>query len=133
LFRRRRIAKQLEQINLLELTPVRLQPWSEVGGRVVVERRKPEGPGKLGERLRFWLAVRRIRLDEQGSHAWKLLDGERSVAEVAEGLRAEFGEGVEPAEERTGHLIRMLHQQELVAYAGWDAPEPAGDPDRLPL
>jgi len=117
---RRRKAKELKQVNLLELTPVRLAPWSEVEGRVVIERPKPQGAGRFGEMVRYWLAVRRIRLDERGSLVWRLLDGERSVADVARGLREEFGEEVEPAEERAGELVRMLHKDDLLAYPDWD-------------
>jgi Tfp pilus assembly protein PilN len=118
--RRRRKAKELEQINLLELMPVRLATWSEKEGRVVIERPKPTGAGRVGEKLRYWLAVRRIRLDERGSLVWLMLDGAKSVAQVADALREEFGEQVEPAEDRAGQLIRMLHKEDLVAYPGWD-------------
>ena len=118
--RRRRKAKELEQINLLELMPVRLATWSESEGRVVIERPKPMGAGRVGEKLRYWLAVRRIRLDEKGSLVWRLLDGAKSVADVANALREEYGEQVEPAEDRAGQLIRMLHKEDLVAYPGWD-------------
>ena len=122
--RRRRRARELEQINLLELTPVRLASWSEVDGRVVIERPKPESAKKIGEQLRYWLAVRRIRLDERGSLVWKLLDGATSVAEVATALHVEFGELVEPAEDRAGQLVRMLHKEDLLAYPGWDEIRP---------
>ena len=90
-------ARGLEQVNLLELKPVRLEPWT----------------------------------DAMGSHAWKLLDGTRSVAEVATALRGEFGDRVEPAEERTGQLIRMLHHQRLLAYPGWDE-TPSGGSAKSP-
>ena len=118
--RRRRKSKELEQINLLELMPVRLAPWSELEGRVVIERHKPTGPGRIREKLRYWLAVRKIRLDERGSLVWRLLDGTKSVADVANALRSEFGEQVEPAEDRAGRLVRMLHKDDLLAYPGWD-------------
>jgi hypothetical protein len=121
---RRRRARELEQINLLELTPVRLASWSEVDGRVVIERPKPASAGKVREQLRYWLAVRRIRLDERGSLAWRLLDGTKTVADVALALREEFGEQVEPAEDRAGHLVRMLHREDLLGYQGWDEIQP---------
>jgi hypothetical protein len=57
---------------------------------VVIERPRPEG--SLGNRLRYWLAVRRIRLDLRGSQVWRLLDGETTVAEVAKALRQVDGE-----------------------------------------
>ena len=100
--------------------PVRLATWSEVEGRVIIERPKPTGIGRIGEKLRYWLAVRRIRLDEKGSLVWRLLDGRKSVADVAGALREEFGDQVEPAEERAGQLVRMLHKDDLLAYPDWD-------------
>lgn len=120
--KRRRQAEALEKINLLDLVPIRRAHWQEVGDCVVIERPKPSGSGLRGllEWLRYRLAVRRIRLDERGSRAWLLLDGLHTVGEVASALRLEFGELVEPAEERIGHLVRMLHKEELLAYPGWD-------------
>jgi hypothetical protein len=108
----------------LELAPVRLAPWREVDGRVVIERPKPESARRIREQLRYWLAVRRIRLDDRGSLAWKLFDGTKTVADVAVALREEFGEQVEPAEDRAGHLVRMLHREDLLAYPGWDEIQP---------
>ena len=102
----------------MELTPIRLAPWKEVEDRVVIER--PKSKGSLHNWLRYWLAIRRIRLDDRGSFVWRLFDGDKTVAELAEALRQEFGEQVEPAEERTGRLVRMLHSEDLLAYPGWD-------------
>ena len=118
--KRRQKVQELESTNLLELMPVRQAAWSEVEGKVVIERTKPQGFGRVREKLRYWLAIKRIRLDERGSLAWKLMDGSTSVAEVAQALRDEFGEAVEPAEERAGRLVRMLHKEDLLAYPGWD-------------
>jgi hypothetical protein len=50
------------------------------------------------------------------------MDGEKTVAEMAEDLRQEYGEQVEPAEERAGQLVRMLHSEDLLAYPGWVEP-----------
>lgn len=85
---------------------------------MVIERPRPESG--VGDRLRYWLAVPRIRLDERGSQVWRLLDGERTVAEVAEALRQEYGSDVEPAEDRAGQLVRALHREDLLVYPGWD-------------
>ena len=108
----------------MELAPVRLAPWREVDGRVVIERPKPGSVGGVREHMRYWLAVRRIRLDDKGSLAWKLFDGTKTVADVARALRDEFGERVEPAEDRAGHLVRMLHSEDLLGYPGWDEIQP---------
>jgi hypothetical protein len=109
--------------NLLEMTPLRVASWREVSERVVVERPRPSGGGwgELGDWLSYFLSMRKIRLDERGSFLWQLVDGRRSVAELVEAMRGKFGEGVEPAEERVGHLIRLLRRERLLAYPGWDS------------
>ena len=48
------------------------------------------------------------------------MDGTRTVQEIAQELRAEFGDEVEPAEERLAPLVRFLRQEDLVRYVGWD-------------
>ncbi len=118
----RRKSKELENVNLLGIKPVRLAEWEGRGERVVVIRPKPtgDGPQALLDRFFYRLSARRLRLDEIGSAGWRLIDGERTVSEICEELRREFGERVEPAEERFGHLVRVFRREDLVAYPGWD-------------
>jgi hypothetical protein len=113
---------ELEDVNLLEITPVRITEWEEVEDRVVVFRPRPTSHGlkKLLDSFFYSLSARRLRLDEIGSFTWRELDGAHTVAEVAARLRERFGKSVEPAEERLGHLIRAMHREGLVAYSGWD-------------
>ncbi len=117
--RRRRASDPLAGVNLLDLTPTRRAEWEEHESRVVVIRPEPTTTGArlLLDRLLYQLSARRIRLDEYGSHVWRLVDGQRTVAEIAAGLRAQFGDAVEPAEERVGKLIQVFHREELVAYS----------------
>ncbi len=112
----------LDNVNLLEVSPARAAAWSEVDGRVVVERPRPRRSWLRAplERLGVLLTAPRIRLDERGSFVWKRLDGARTVAELAAELRASFGESVEPAEERLGELVRQLRRARLVTYPGLD-------------
>ena len=121
MWKRRRV-DELETVNLLEVSPVRLAEWTEKQGRVVVVRPKALRPGPLGliDHMLYLLSARRIRFDAFGSFAWLQLDGKRSVGQVVALLREEFGEKVEPAEERLGHLIRVFRREGFVAYPGWD-------------
>ena len=118
-------------INLLELAPVRVARWRQVEDRVVVERPKPRArfPRILLEWLLHLRAVKSLRLDEVGSFAWQLLDGEHTVGQVAVAVRERFGEAVEPAEERVGHLVRLLRQEGLLAYPEWDPVPDLGQED----
>jgi len=119
----------LEAVNLLDLKPVRVASWTESEQRVILERPRPAARHlrTLFSWITYGMSTRKIRLDEVGSFAWRHLDGHHTVADVAAMLRTEFGERVEPTEERLGQLVRMLRQEHLVAYPGWDreAPPPA--------
>jgi hypothetical protein len=119
---RRERESKLEGVNLLGLAPVRIASWEEVDGRVVVLRPYPDTRGVRGFLDRFFhrMSANRIRLDEIGTVAWKALDGERTVSEVADVLREAFGEAVDPVEERLGHLVWLLRKEGMLAYPGWD-------------
>jgi hypothetical protein len=112
----------LEGINLLELTPRRLAEWHEKDGRVVLHRPTPTSSGlkRVLDWFFYHMSARRIRLDDVGSFAWFELDGGKSVSEVAHLVRGNFGDAAEPVEQRLGHLIRVLHQEKLLAYPGFD-------------
>jgi hypothetical protein len=122
------MAQLLDDVNLLDVVPVRAARWEEQEYRVVVLRPRPHAPWYLLplEWLRFAMAVRRIRLDRVGSAAWRDCDGNRTVGDVARRLRSAFGEPAEPVEERLGHLIRSLRREGLLAYRHPDGASPAG-------
>jgi len=118
-----------EGSNLLELTPLRTASWSEQAGRVVVEIPVPSRPWRapldwLGSKM----GSKRLRLDEVGSLAWTLLDGRRTVGEVAAALRERFGDRVEPAEERLAVLLSSLHRGRLIGYSGYDGVSRPSEP-----
>lgn len=97
--------------------PRRLLDWRELDdGRCVVLR--PQlGAGRIGR----WLASRlgnpcyRIRLDDVGSFIWKACDGETPLTAVAGRLRDEFGERVEPAEERLARFVQSMLRSRMVS------------------
>jgi hypothetical protein len=114
--------RELEGVNLLGLAPFRAAGWEEVDGRIVLLRPEPTTRGLRGVMDRFFhrMSARRVRLDEVGSFAWDHFDGQRTVGEVAEAMRGEFGEQVEPVEERLGHLVWLLRKEGFLAYGHWD-------------
>lgn len=125
---RKQREEALKEINLLDLAPLRAAEWEEVDGKVVVLRPEPATRGLRGLLDRFFhrMSARRIRLDEVGSVAWRLLDGERTAAEVAETLSREFGDRVEPSQQRLASFIWMMRREGLLFYPGWDEEESPG-------
>lgn len=124
-------AAQLGGVNLLKLTPRRTASWSEDGDRVVLRLEAPAHPWRVPLKwLSYKMATKKVRLDEVGSFAWRLLDGRRTVAQVAEDLRAEFGERIEPVEERLGELVRILHRGGKIAYDDGTSAEEQTDDDQ---
>ena len=116
---------ELEGVNLMGLAPSRLADWEEVEGRVVILRPPSalEGVRGLMDRFLNRMSAQRVRLDEVGSFAWNHLDGHRTVTEVGDLMRSEFGERVEPVEERLGHLIRVMRREGFIGYPAWDDPD----------
>ena len=103
----------------LQCRPRRLLEWKlDDQGRAVLLR------PKLGRnRWARWLASRlknphyHIRLDEMGTLVWKSCNGERALSDIALSLRAQFGESIEPAEDRLVAFVRTLYRSRLVELA----------------
>jgi hypothetical protein len=102
----------------LSATPCRCAEWYERNGRVVVQRVRPAAPrliARLREWIRYVLMPGRLRLDETGSRVWRRLDGQTSLAEIVDEVRAERGDGGEDLERRVELFVRALVGQGLVA------------------
>ena len=52
--------------------------------------------------------VSQIHLDEMGNFVWPLIDGTRTVYEIAQLVKEEFGEKAEPLYERLVQYIQTL-------------------------
>lgn len=103
--------------------PVRCAQWSERDGRVVLERPRPVTSGLRGlrDRLSYWMATPRIRLDELGSQVWRRIDGVATVSHIANELRSGLPDNGEQIEERLVLFLRMLANQgavELLSRTG---------------
>ncbi len=56
----------------------------------------------------------RIKLDAFGSHVWMNCDGNQSVKNIADSLRAAYGSSAEPADQRTAQFIRTLSREKFI-------------------
>jgi hypothetical protein len=96
--------------------PRRRLDWRDLDdGRCAVLRPRL-GDGRIGR----WLASKvgdpcyRIRLDDVGTFIWKACDGDTPLTEIAGRLRAEFGERVEPAEERLARFVQSMLRSRMI-------------------
>ena len=106
---------------ILAAVPRRLASWTEdAQGRVVLERPRPATTGLrgVGDLISWWLSPRRVRLDALGSTAWRRLEGDTTVAEVAEALAVEHE--IEDARSRASHFVRLLHREGYLELFGPD-------------
>lgn len=70
--------------------------------------------------LRRWLGPRlkrpylRLSLDETGSFAWHLFDGETTFESISQAMQDRFGSKVEPAKDRLQKFLTILHKNKFV-------------------
>ena len=56
----------------------------------------------------------KINLDEIGSFVWTKIDGNTSIAEIANILELKFGDRIKPAHDRLGQFIQSLMQNKFI-------------------
>lgn len=64
--------------------------------------------------------VSHIKLDEYGSFLWKELDGRRSVGQLAQRMKEQFGDKAEPLYDRLVHYMQILHNNKFILFQGKD-------------
>lgn len=57
-----------------------------------------------------------IELDGFGSFVWRQIDGQRTVYEIGQLIKNEFGEKAEPLYERLSKFVQILHKNHYVVY-----------------
>ena len=106
--------RRSEQLNLLELQPVRLFEWEEgEDGNVVVLVPKFRHPWLQWLQERLKNKYFRIKLDAFGNHVWRACDGKTKVATIAESFRDSFGD-VPELYERIAKFLGRLERDGLL-------------------
>ncbi len=55
-------------------------------------------------------------LDEKSAAVWQLIDGKRSVYEIADGLKNRYGEDCEPLYERLALFLKTLSRSGFIVW-----------------
>ncbi len=114
-FRRRKI---LKNANYLELTPVRTKEYSvDSENKVVVIIPKFTNKFMVDNIVpKIKHPDIKINLDELGSSAWLAIDGKKKVKEIAVDLHKQFGEKINPVDERLTKFLTQLYEQSLITF-----------------
>ncbi|RJR27250.1 MAG: PqqD family protein [Candidatus Latescibacterota bacterium] len=118
-------SKKRPEANLLDLVPERIGEY-EAGEDGFVTLLMPRFRNRLMRRLvepRLAPGRRRfkLKLDDIGTAVWLLIDGKRSVREIAGSLREKFGERIEnQCYERLGVFFQQLERGRFISYANLD-------------
>lgn len=62
--------------------------------------------------------VSHIHLDELGSFIFRNIDGQRTVEDIAQLVKGEFGQKAEPLYERLVQYMKILKNNGFILYAG---------------
>ena len=113
----RKKAKE-EQINLLELVPVKNIDWkkSEQGLTVLLKPKIKHPFLAKHILLRLKNPHYKIRLDEVGSFIWEQCDGIQTVKKIADLMRERFGDKVEPVYDRLALFLQSLERNRFILY-----------------
>ena len=110
------------QENYLDYIPVisDKNTWSQEGGKVTVHMVNRGFYAAIAQKFFHRPRVSHIDLDEMGSFIFPLLDGKRTIGDIALLVKAEFGEKAEPLYDRLVQYMKILHNNGFIRYAGKD-------------
>ena len=97
--------------NYLDYIPVHSEKYSysiSDGGNVTIYMENKGSFNKVAQTLFNKPKVSQIHLDEMGNFIWPLMDGKRTVYDISQLVKEEFGEKAEPLYNRLVQYVRNL-------------------------
>ena len=110
------------QENYLDYVPV-ISPknsWDVKDGTVTIHMVHRGFYAWIAQKVFQRPRVSHIDLDAMGSFIFPLIDGKRTVGDIAELVKAEFGKDAEPLYERLAKYMQILRNNGFIYYAGKD-------------
>ena len=108
-----------EQTDWTKLVPERKMHWEIDPDTKYVVLKKPKLKNPL---LKKYLLPRlkrpdfSVKLDNIGTFVWQNIDGKRTFGEIADKMKKELGESVEPVEDRLGQFINLLRKYDFITF-----------------
>lgn len=111
--------KKKESENYLEKIPVRAEKinWSkDEQDKVTLEIENVGIMNRIAQKVLKKPKISYVHLDEMGSFIWPKIDGEKSILQFGESVKAEFGEKAEPLYERLAKYFQILDSYHFIEW-----------------
>lgn len=108
-----------QQKNFLDLIPERNAAlvWTQDDeGIVVLEVENTGAFNRIAQKLFKRPRVTKVHMEKYGSFLWPLIDGKRTVMELADLQKAEFGEEVEPLYPRVVKYMQIMESYHFIGF-----------------
>lgn len=104
--------------NYLERIPQRSEElsWSEDSGKITLEIENKGVLNRIFQKLLKKPKISYIHLDEIGSFVWPLMDGEKTIIDIAKAVEEKFGEKANPLYERLAEYFRILESYQFISF-----------------
>lgn len=106
-------------INYLDLIPVKaegLEWYTDYNGKVVLKVKNTGFFNKLAQKYFDKPKYTKVHLDEHGSFVWPLIDGEKTVMELAQMQKEHFGDAVEPLYPRIIKYFQIVESYHFIKF-----------------
>lgn len=107
------------QINYLDLIPQQAESlrWhKDIKNRVILEVENTGLFNTIAQKVFSKPRFTKVHLDEQGSFIWPLIDGERSISDLASYVKEQFGESAEPLYPRIVKYFQIMESYHFVKF-----------------
>lgn len=111
--------KNVSAENYLDRVPVRKEGigWSkDENGNVTLEIENEGLFNRVAQKLFKKPKISYIHLDETGSFVWPLIDGEKTITDIAKEVDGHFGEKAYPLYERLAKFFQILDSYGFVCW-----------------
>lgn len=115
------MAKKTKE-NYLDFVPA-VNPrntWDEQDGKVTIHMVHRGFYAAIAQKFFHTPRVSHIDLDAMGGFIFRQIDGRRTVADIAQLVKAEFGKDAEPLYDRLVKYMMILRNNGFIYYTGKD-------------
>ena len=111
--------KEGSDINYLDLIPRRneaLKWHRDLKDKVILEVENTGVMNTIAQRVFNKPRFTKVHLDAQGTFIWPLIDGEKTVADIAALVKEEFGEKAEPLYPRIVKYFQIVESYNFIEF-----------------